>query len=88
MNLGSGSWFAPRFGLAPTPAETEAGARYVRVYPLGWWYDGNFHRWTVRSEANCDCDLHCFPASLSPLSVASTERFVFNSKVIAAFSSC
>jgi hypothetical protein len=52
------AWVTPRCGLAPTPAETEAGAYYVRVYPLGW-YDGYFHRWTVSSEAYCDYDLHC-----------------------------
>lgn len=59
-SLGSEAWFAPRFGLAPTSAETEAGAHYVRVYPLGW-SNRNFHGWTVGSEAYCDYDLHCVP---------------------------
>ena len=71
----------PRFGLAPTPAETEAGAYYVRVYPLGW-INGNFHRGTVGSEANRYDNLHCFP----PLSCRSVSQALsgsyFRAKVI------
>src|SRR5580704_1585748 len=51
---------APCFGLAPTPVDAEARAHYVRVYPLGW-IDNDLHRWTVRSEANCDLYSHCVP---------------------------
>jgi hypothetical protein len=54
------SGLTPEFRIAPTPAETEAGAHYVRVRPLGRWYNRNFHGWTVGSEADCDDDLHCF----------------------------
>lgn len=56
----SEAWVTPRFGLAPTPAETEAGAHYVRGYPLGWIH-GYFHRWTVSSETDRDLDSHCVP---------------------------
>ncbi len=58
----SRAWVTPRFGLAPTPAETEAGAHYVRVlvYPLGW-INGYYHRGTVGSEADLNRDLHCVP---------------------------
>ena len=34
-------------------------ALIVKSYPLGWRYDGYFHRWTVSSEANHDYDFHC-----------------------------
>lgn len=56
----SEAWVTPRFGLAPTPVSAEAGALIVKGYPLGW-INGNFHRWAVGSEADCNDDLHCFP---------------------------
>jgi hypothetical protein len=93
--FGSGSWLTPRFGLAPTAVDAEAGAHYVRVYcvkvyPLGW-IDNDFHRWTVGSEANCDLDSHCVLPSyravfqaLRGLYLLPKSRLVGSSKVSGA----
>jgi hypothetical protein len=51
------AWVTPRFGLAPTAARTDAGAHYVRDYPLGWWFDRDFHGVTG-SECDLDTDDH------------------------------
>jgi hypothetical protein len=58
--LGSEAWVTPRFGLAPAPVSLGAGALSVRDYGLRW-HNGYFHRWTVYSEADIDCDLHSIP---------------------------
>jgi hypothetical protein len=50
----------PRFGLAPTPASTEAGALIVEGY-LVRWINGYYHRGTVGSEGDPNRDLHCVP---------------------------
>jgi hypothetical protein len=54
------AWVTPRFGLVPASAETEAGTLSVKGY-LARWINGNYHRGTVDSEADCNRDLHCVP---------------------------
>ena len=66
-DLGSEAWVAPRFGLVPASAETEAGTLNVS-YDLGWWLDRDFHGLTGSGNANRDSDCHrCFILPESPV---------------------
>lgn len=60
-HFGSGLWLTPRFGLAPQPVQAGSGALCVNGYGLSGWYNGNFHRGTLSSEANDNHDFHCVP---------------------------
>jgi len=64
----SEAWVGPRFGLAPTPAETEVGALIVS-YVLGSWFDRDFHGVTG-SKCNLDSN-HAVHARRSLTSYSS-----------------
>jgi hypothetical protein len=80
-HFGSGVRLNPRFGLAPTPVQAEAGALIVKGYPLGW-NNGYFHRWTVSSEANNDYDFHCFPPFSRAVSHALRDLYLTSKSFI------
>jgi len=64
----SEAWVGPRFGLAPTPAETEVGALIVS-YVLRSWFDRDFHGVTG-SKCNLDSN-HAVHARRSLTSYSS-----------------
>jgi hypothetical protein len=59
----------PRFGLAPTSVDAEAGALSVS-YDLGWWLDRDFHGLT--SSGNSDSDSYRHRCFILPESPAAT----------------
>jgi hypothetical protein len=61
--LRSGVRLTPRSGLAPTPAETEAGAMSSNDYRLGWWLNRDLYGLTV---SKCDLDSNNHADSILP----------------------
>ena len=79
-HFGSGVRLTPRFGLAPTPVQAEAGVLIVEGY-LARWINGYYHRGTVDSEGDLNRDLHCVPpfsrrAVLKPLRGSYLKSFI------------